>query len=176
MKKITCKVLEDKDMEKFLCMMREYLPDSEEKTVIEMRGKYRTAYVGCFEEEELIGIAYGFSRQEIDKKDTSFMLDGIALAWEEKAHGLGSKLLDFWEGQVRELGFHRASVGSAPGYPEHFYIKNGYIPIAYKAFDHKGKAHVKEIVSMEDYRMLDRQSLEMEADGNRGFVVLEHEL
>ena len=87
-----------------------------------VRGKYKPAYVGCYEDGNLIGIAYGWSRQETDKKDTSFMLDGITVEWEKKAHGLGSDLLKFWEMQVRKLGYEKTSVGSEPGYPEQSWV------------------------------------------------------
>ncbi len=169
---IVYRVIQDEDLEAFLELMREYLPDSEEQQVLYMRKKYWNAYVGCYENQCLIGIAYGWERQE----DATFMLAGITIQWEKKAQGLGSGLLDFWEEQVRAMGYTKASVGSAPGYPEHFYIKNGYVPVAYKAIDNQGLSHVRWLRSLEDYQNLNRKTIDEEAGGNEGFVVLEHTL
>ena len=42
--------------------------------------------------------------------------------------GFGSRLLQYFDRQIERAGYTVCSLGSAGGYVEHFYIKNGYRP------------------------------------------------
>jgi len=43
-------------------------------------------------------------------------------------------LLAFFEAQIAALGYASISLGSADGYVERFYIKNGYTPVELKIY------------------------------------------
>ena len=57
------------------------------------------------------------------------MLDGIAIVQPYNAVGRGGKLISLFEQCVSALGYKNISLGSADGYVERFYIKNGYTPV-----------------------------------------------
>lgn len=57
------------------------------------------------------------------------------------------------------------SLGSAGGYVEHYYIKNGYEPICYKVYREQGIVVEKEYTSVEDYETYRRKNED-------GFVVM----
>jgi GNAT superfamily N-acetyltransferase len=58
-------------------------------------------------------------------------LQGIAIQSDYAGQGYGSQLLNRFEEQVRQRGGRMVSLGSAAGYVEHFYLKNGYVPVEY---------------------------------------------
>ncbi|MEU6584152.1 GNAT family N-acetyltransferase [Nocardia sp. NPDC046763] len=62
---------------------------------------------------------------------TGIVVDGIAVDGSFAGRGIGSKLLSAWEVAARATGFTEVTVGSAGGYVEHFYEKNGYRPVEY---------------------------------------------
>jgi GNAT superfamily N-acetyltransferase len=53
-------------------------------------------------------------------------LDGITVDDAHTARGLGSLLLGRFEQAAANAGLASVSLGSGPGYVEHFYLKNGY--------------------------------------------------
>ncbi|WP_433562189.1 GNAT family N-acetyltransferase [Nocardia sp. CA-151230] len=62
---------------------------------------------------------------------TGIVVDGIAVDGNFAGRGIGSKLLSAWEVAAGAAGFTEVTVGSAGGYVEHFYEKNGYRPVEY---------------------------------------------
>lgn len=151
--------------EAFYAMQKEYLPDTDTEQCKKYFALYKEVYLICCKNKELVGICYGWSRAEEDPSDTSFTLQGICIKWDEAAKGLGSELLRAFEEAAEKLGYRTAGVGSAPGYVEHFYMKNGYTPVCYKEFDEAGNCHVTPLPTREAYENLKRS--------NYGFVVLE---
>tara|TARA_Y100000310_G_C20148567_1_gene563604 strand:+ start:43 stop:540 length:498 start_codon:yes stop_codon:yes gene_type:complete len=79
-------------------------------------------YVACYDKDELIGICTGYNRTRVT------VLDGIAVIKKYWRKGIGSKLLRFFEKQVKKHGKKIVSVGTAGGYVEKFYMKNKYNP------------------------------------------------
>jgi len=69
----------------------------------------------------LVGLAFGHPFSE-----DQATLEGIAVRGEHTAHGLGSLLLGQFEDAARKAGYRRVGLGSAGGYVERFYCKNGY--------------------------------------------------
>ena len=110
----------------------DYLDDGPFDEFAAMYDKYRELFVGLFYAQELIGICFGWPlTEQFPEEKGDISLQGIAVRNEFAAKGLGSKLLAFWEEQVAKRSERSVSVGSAPGYVEHFYQKNGYKPIEY---------------------------------------------
>lgn len=169
-------IIQDSDWITFLKIMKEYLPDTEVEVATQKREQYPIAFVGYYQENQLIGIAFGWPRKEELKNMQTITLQGIAIEWDYKANGIGSKLLRFWEQQVKAIGYKKAGVGSADGYVEHFYQKNGYQPICYKLFDSEGIAYEFPIRDALELEAFDREKVIKEHGGNQGFLVLEHEL
>ncbi len=119
------------DLLQAAAFIEEYLPGDSD-IFFRMYEKYPDLFAGCFMEDILIGICYGypFAEQrpgEIDK----MLLRGIAVRFDYQKSGLGSKLLGYFEDQVRKRGRWTISVGSAGGYVDWFYLKNKYVPIKY---------------------------------------------
>ena len=84
--------------------------------------------VGCILHGGVIGIAYGSPSR---RKAGFIILRGIAVQSRQAKLGYGSRLLQFFESRSQERGFHAVSLGSAGGYVDHFYEKNGYHCVAY---------------------------------------------
>ena len=58
-------------------------------------------------------------------------LQGIAVRETVYGQGYGSRMLGFFEQQVKHAGYEAVSLGSAGGYVDRFYLKNGYEPIEF---------------------------------------------
>jgi GNAT superfamily N-acetyltransferase len=67
------------------------------------------------------GVAFGHP----DREDGA-TLEGITVDDAHTARGLGSLLLARFEQAAADAGYHDVNLGSAGGYVEHFYLKNGY--------------------------------------------------
>ena len=77
----------------------------------------------------IIGVCFGY-----ECRQDEFCLDGIAIIHPHNGLGKGGKLLAFFETQVAALGYKKISLGSADGYVEKFYLKNGYTPTELKMY------------------------------------------
>jgi N-acetylglutamate synthase-like GNAT family acetyltransferase len=73
----------------------------------------------------IIGVCFGSASGDVAS------IRGIAVAYEWSGQGIGSDLIRYYQEACREAGFDRIVVGSAGGYVEHFYMKNGFKPIEY---------------------------------------------
>jgi len=88
--------------------------------------------VVCTASHLAIGVCYGCPlREEIHEDAHTALLRGIAVIKEHSARGHGTQLLRYFEQQAANAGFHRVTVGSAGGYVERFYTKNGYRPVRF---------------------------------------------
>jgi GNAT superfamily N-acetyltransferase len=67
------------------------------------------------------GVAFGHPDAE-----EGATLEGIVVDDERTARGLGSLLLTRFEQAAAYAGYGAVNLGSAGGYVEHFYLKNGY--------------------------------------------------
>jgi len=117
------KIIPESDYNALENIITEYLPGGTEHTRYICKN-FPTTVVGYYLDSELIGYAYGLAHPESDGK--TFTLDGIAIVEPYNAIGRGGKLLAFFEKCVYNLGFFSIDVGSAGGYVERFYLKNGY--------------------------------------------------
>ena len=139
------KILPKKDLKDFWEIQKEYLDKWNFDYLEEEYSRHPELYIGCYDGGKLIGIAYGFVRGNI------VTLQGIAVVHENWRMGIGSKILKFFENMVKQTGKKTIGVGSAEGFVEKFYFKNGYRPVEIQAKDKQGKIIKKEKVeSYED--------------------------
>jgi len=123
------KIIPPKDYPRLREIVAEYLPGTEISALDKMCADNPTTVVGYYHDDELIGVCYGFPT-----KDRDFSLDGIAIVWDYMKAGRGGELLALFESQVKALGYTSISLGSADGYVERFYLKNGYTPTELKMY------------------------------------------
>ena len=96
-----------------------------------MRKKYPDLFVAYRRQGKVIGICYGWPANKQRCEHGTICLQGIAVAEEFAGKEFGSQLLHFFESQVRRRGGRTITLGSAGGYVDHFYLKNGYHPVAF---------------------------------------------
>ena len=123
------KIMPESDYALLKQIVEEYLPGTSPDNLKKICAKHPTAVVGYYIENKSVGVCYGL---EIDNE--SFMLDGIAIVEPYNAAGRGGKLIAFFEQRVSDLGYKSISLGSADGYVERFYLKNGYTPVELKIY------------------------------------------
>lgn len=170
-----CRGIEKADYDRFLEIMHEYL-FGDDDFIARMYEKYPKVYGGYFIDGLMVGVCYGWPRSEQVTDDDSFTLEGIALIEPYNKCGRGSKLLAFFEEGVKELGFGRASVGSAGGYVEKYYMKNVYRPIEFKVIIEEKSTYVLKINSMDEYNRLnekERERIIEEVGGCHSFIVFD---
>ena len=115
-------------------LAREYLGNGDDAGLARAYATNPDLAVVCREgaAQIIIGVCFGWASGE----DAS--LQGIAVASHRAGRGIGSRLIRYFEDACRNHGCTRISVGSAEGYVEHFYLKNGYRPIEfYVTLDHQ---------------------------------------
>jgi len=149
----------------FYRLAEEYLPDCDYKRVRELEKEYSACYLAALVNNEVIGVAFGWSRRLSDASDATLCLQGIAVTEKWKKNGIGSGLLKEFCAKAVELGCQGVSVGSAGGYVERFYINRGFHPVCYKAYDARGIYVEKVYADMNDYETYRRVNTD-------GFVVL----
>lgn len=158
--------ISDDIREAFYSLAEEYLPGSNYDKVYKRESEFKKVYLALCRNGEVVGVIFGWPRKIDVPEDQSFCIDGIAVRESFQKHGYGSKLITAFETAAGEYGFGKLSVGSAGGYVEKFYLKNGFQPKQYKAFGDAGIYVEKSFESFEDYRSYQRKNPE-------GFVVLE---
>ena len=176
----------NKDYQTLKHIAKAYLPGSEEGLAKALE-KYPSAVAGYYINGKLIGCCFGFASGA-----TSFTLEGIAIIEPYHAQGRGGRLLDFFEKRVRELGFESIGLGSAGGYVEKFYIKNGYRPTCLKILveddlwrrkqdgypfpviaEETQGAYTKLVIGAENYSEMDKDAIEDYYLGVESFFVFE---
>lgn len=146
----------------FSDFVAEYLPGSDVKEIMEKRLLFPHAVLMMLENEKLCGCAFGWAT----KREGEFVLSGIAVDFRLTRKGLGSGLLAEFEKIAAHYGFRKVSLGSAGGYVENFYLKNGYQPICYKIYQDSEMIQVKTFSDIHDYETYVRPPED-------GFVVME---
>jgi GNAT superfamily N-acetyltransferase len=167
--KLSRLIYNDTCLPDFLAFVQEYLPGSELSKIKKRYTKFGEAFIMAIADSRVIGAAFGWPRSLDAQNDTSFTLDGIAVDVQYQKRGLGGRLLSEFEKTVSDYGFTKVSVGSAGGYAEHFYIKNGYMPVCYKYY---GKDCIKTEKIFKDQREYEGY----ERKNPMGFIVFEKKL
>src|SRR4051794_7362086 len=114
------------DREGALALVGRYLPGSEETLNACAEAAPDLALV-CADGTAIIGVCFA----ALPHEGEGVVLDGIAIEAERAGEGLGSALLAAFEAAVASAEFSRISLGSAEGYVEHFYEKNGYTAVEF---------------------------------------------
>ena len=117
-------------------------------------------------------------------------MDGIAIVEPHNGVGRGGKLLAFFEKQVGSLGYGSISLGSADGYVERFYLKNGYRAVELKILVEHGAVWEnhpafpvveiqtqgwdnKLVINVQDYFAINKEELRAHYGGITAFFVFE---
>ena len=158
-----------------------------------LQAMYRAApgaFAGYYIDDALVGCCYGKSGD-----GGSFALEGIAVVHPYHARGRGGKLLAFFEKAVAALGYTHIGLGSAGGYVERFYMKNGYRPTALKilvegdgwrqkqgacsypvtAVETQGP-YTKLVLSAADYANMNKDEIAAQYGGVESFFIFEKNL
>ncbi len=166
--------IEEKDLKEFWKIANNYLNEREFNKIKGKFERFKELYVGCYQNSELLGIAYG------SKKGKEATLEGIAVIKEYWRRKLGSNLLKFFEDQARKLGCKRIGVGSADiEWVERFYLKNNYKPTAILLlFKSKDKQEVlkKGYIKTEVYDTKERQKLKRDSHADKAVYIMEKDL
>ena len=122
------------DLQDAFALKTEYLDDQPFDQFARLYALHADLFVGLYQGGRLIGLCYGwpFAAGGLKGAD-KIILQGIAVIEPYNAQGRGGLLLAHFERQVARRGPHTISVGSAGGYVEGFYLKNGYRPFQYMA-------------------------------------------
>ena len=121
------KLIPEEDLSKTWKLLKEYVDERIKlKEIKEIYSKFSKLFVSCYNKDELIGICIpGIFNKEI-------YIRGIAVKHEYWRRGIGSKLLNLFEQQLRDLVIRRITVPSADiDWVERFYLKNKYKPIQF---------------------------------------------
>ena len=169
MNRITIALLTTATETAFYRLVDEYLPDSDPIQLKHFYELFPKAFLVLLQEDEVIGVAFGWHRKLQVPEDDSFVLNGIAVRYDHQRKGYGKHLLNAFEQAVKEYDAPSVSVGSAGGYVEKFYIDCGYIPTEYKVWENGSPIVEKRFTNLEEYSSY----LRGEEDG---FVVMYKEL
>lgn len=168
----------------------EYLPGTSEIQLEKMYNECPEAFIGYYIDNILVGVCYGCRTNS-----EYFQLDGIAVICPHNAHGRGKKLLEFFESSVFKLGYRYISLGSAGGYVERFYIRNGYVPVELKiltknkdfvsqtkdtkypiSYFQKQGQFIKLVIKVIDYEKMDKDEITKYYDGIDSFYIFEKKI
>ena len=127
-KSVRIGTLSDEQLERAYAIKRQYLDDGPLEEWVATRRAHPDLFLGCVRDGELIGVAYGHPSP---RDPHHAILHGIAVVEEQSGRGYGSQLLESFCQQALRAGCATISVGSAGGYVDHFYVKNGFRPVAY---------------------------------------------
>ena len=122
--------LGENGLEQARALYQEYLADPSDPPWRDLLLPRPGVSLGCLLAGGVVGIAYGGPAR---RQPGCLILRGIAVAGAHAQKGRGSLLLYRFEEQARAAGFNTVSVGSAGGYVDRFYAKNGYRCVAYLA-------------------------------------------
>jgi len=165
MEQITITPLTPNTEQAFYRLINEYLPDSDPARLREYVTLFPKAFLVMLENEEVIGIAFGWHRKLKFPEDDSFVLNGIAVRHDKQRNGYGKQLLRAFEQAAKEYGAPSVSLGSAGGYVEKFYIDCGYTPTGYKVWENGVPVVEKQFTDINDYLTYSRRNED-------GFVVM----
>ena len=156
------RLIEKDELPKILKFEKEYTKNDESLKEISNRfTKYPNLFIGCYENNELIGEVSGFVRGNI------VILKSIAVKDERQKQGIGSKLIKFFERQAKKY-CNIVSVASAEGYVESFYRKNGYKPRLIMIQIEKDDLPM-------DYKKRNYRFIDERDEGNTKFLYIKYE-
>lgn len=115
------------DLSKLIDIVQEYLPGTTEDELKSWYYNNHNLFAGYYLDDNLIGVCFGKQ-----KGKTEIQLSGIAVIHPYNKQGRGSKLIKYFENVVKTTKYEKISLGSADGYVEHFYLKNGYKAMSLK--------------------------------------------
>lgn len=178
-----CMPIHKRDLPGALKIAGEYLPGYSADEIAAMYREYPTAAVGYYIDGRLIGFCFGRPSGK-----NHFQLCGIAIVSPNNQCGRGGKLLKAFEENAAALGYGTVSLGSAGGYVERFYIKNGYTPVEFKVLSRKlpegcnmdrvetEGTDYKLVKIIGDYSSLNREEIIQRCKGYHSFIVFEKRL
>jgi len=102
-----------------------------EKFLLEKFKKYHQFFAGIFLDNELIGVIFGFPREDY------FLISEIAVDGRFRRRGFGKKLVQFFEETVRKEGYSKINVGSEDD-SIGFYLSLKYKPFLLIQFEDHG--------------------------------------
>lgn len=155
----------NKYISSFRALVTEYLPGSEPDTIFDKFTSANGTILLAVHEESVLGCVFGWPT----KRAGEYLLDGIAVTFEQWRTGIGSALLKAYEQAVVQKGYRHISLGSAGGFVEDFYLRNGYQPTCYKIYQQDSIITVREFDDLDYYTGYSRPS-------DEGFVVMEKRL
>jgi len=123
--------LRDDELSLAFSLKQEYLDDSPFESWQIQRSTHPDLFLAARVDGHAIGICYGWPPDAEHVSADTIVLQGIAIAENFSGKCHGSQLLHAFESQVAMRGGNTISVGSAGGYVDHFYMKNGYAPTAF---------------------------------------------
>ena len=97
---------------------RRYRPWS---TVYKNHKREPSLFIGAYDKDKLIGIIFGYI------KKSKILIGEMAVSEKYRNKGIGSKLINFFEKQVKKLNKKEIVLGSWES-AEKFYLKQGYKP------------------------------------------------
>ena len=100
-----------------------YVPDWHERFRSVAATDPELALVAVDSAGRIVGVCFGTPSNSTEGELT---LDGIAVEADCWQNGIGSALLAEFERRVRDRGYASIGLGSAGGYVDAFYAKNGY--------------------------------------------------
>jgi GNAT superfamily N-acetyltransferase len=124
------KIIPEKDLKKADLLQQSILNPENKKRYrpyAYVRKNYKknpSLFVGCYDNSNLVGITFGYVKKK------TVLLGEMAVSNKYRAKGIGSKMLKFFESNVKKLGKNKISLG-ARGPAEKFYLKNSYKPIIF---------------------------------------------
>ncbi|MFB6186530.1 MAG: GNAT family N-acetyltransferase, partial [Halobacteriaceae archaeon] len=80
-------------------------------------------FIGVYDNNTPIGICIGRKRDSAHAE-----LAGLGVIPEYRQQGIGTRLLERFEHNAKNIGIERITLGSAGGYVDQFYVDNGYTP------------------------------------------------
>jgi hypothetical protein len=184
------KIIPESDYTALKQIVDEYLPGTNLTDLEKMCTQFPSTAVGYYIGDKMVGVCYGF---EIDCEN--FMLDDIAIVQPHNAVGRGGKLIALFEQCVSALGYTNISLGSADGYVERFYLKNGYTPVELKvyvegdewksksenykypvAYTQTGGKYTKLVINVTDYHAMNQAEITKYYNGSHSFFVFEKKI
>jgi GNAT superfamily N-acetyltransferase len=115
------KKISKKDLYKAFKIYKKYVNGSAFSRIKKRYESYPELFVGGYDGNKPIGVVFGSIR------NSYVVLNCVAVEEKYWRKGIGSRMLKFFEAQVKKLGINKIGVGAADNVWG-FYIKNGYKP------------------------------------------------
>ncbi|NKB68591.1 MAG: GNAT family N-acetyltransferase [Candidatus Latescibacteria bacterium] len=157
---MTTQLIPPADLQAAFAIKCEYLDDQPFDKFSRLYQTHADLFVGLYLDDRLIGLCYGwpFAAGGLEGAN-KIILQGIAVIEPYNAKGRGGLLLRHFEEQVAKRGRHTISVGSAGGYVEGFYQKNGYHPHQYMARIDRGSLPATTDLTIDGHRDTDSETI-----------------